>query len=104
MVPAAVPAAQLRLQLLVHARADGKELVLVRQKKTLDTLPAQATLQQTPALQPDVKITAETLKKLEETQPNRPWWEMRSVEDFRALDPASDSGWTPMDGSELFSH
>ena len=29
----------------------------------------QATLETTPALQPEVKITAETLKKLEESQP-----------------------------------
>ena len=54
----------------------------------------QATLETTPALQPQVQITAELLKKLDESQPRRPWWETRSLGNLKGVDPASESAWT----------
>ena len=54
----------------------------------------QATLETTPALQPEVRITKELLEKLDESQPKRPWWQTRSLDDLKGVDPASESAWT----------
>ena len=54
----------------------------------------QATLETTPALQPQVRITKELLEKLDESQPKRPWWQIRSLDDLKVVDPASEAAWT----------